>query len=299
MEYTFEKFNYQEMTVSNGTLNNEHLVEVFTAFFMEVIHAKQGKPLALKLNPQHMSKVEEINNAWAKANEEEKNIYVLELFDVLDELAPDGFYFGAHEGSGSDFGYWRTEESQTYLCTVVSDELETYLEHRDRSGQVAQECVIFDVDGTLAHMTEERHPDPKKRPYQWDKVGTDRVDKNIKYLANIIYSSRFHAMNYRPETERSECDYSSPFVIIVTGRDGICHEETMKWLKSNDIRYDALYQRPIHNNQKDSIIKKEIYQEFILPNFKVISVFDDRNQVVDMWRNELGLTCCQVAEGDF
>jgi hypothetical protein len=31
---------------------------------------------------------------------------------------------------------------------------------------------------------------------------------------------------------------------------------------------------------------------------KVAMVFDDRNQVVDMWRSN-GLTCFQVAKGDF
>jgi hypothetical protein len=28
------------------------------------------------------------------------------LFDLLDELAPTGTGFGAHEGDGSDFGFW-------------------------------------------------------------------------------------------------------------------------------------------------------------------------------------------------
>jgi len=33
-----------------------------------------------------------------------------ELLDSLCDCAPEGFYFGAHEGDGSDFGFWEDEE---------------------------------------------------------------------------------------------------------------------------------------------------------------------------------------------
>src|SRR5690606_18831625 len=33
-----------------------------------------------------------------------------ELWDVLNDYAPDGYYFGNTEGDGSDFGYWKIEE---------------------------------------------------------------------------------------------------------------------------------------------------------------------------------------------
>lgn len=33
-----------------------------------------------------------------------------ELWDVLNDYAPDGYYFGSIEGDGSDFGYWKIEE---------------------------------------------------------------------------------------------------------------------------------------------------------------------------------------------
>jgi len=44
-----------------------------------------------------------------------------ELFDALAELAPDGVYFGASEGDGSDFGYWDYEEDE--LWDYEEDEL--------------------------------------------------------------------------------------------------------------------------------------------------------------------------------
>ena len=39
-------------------------------------------------------------------------------------------------------------------------------------------------------------------------------------------------------------------------------------------------------------------KDFIKDKYRVLFVLDDRNQVVDMWR-DIGLTCLQVADGNF
>lgn len=56
--------------------------------------------------------------------------------------------------------------------------------------------------------------------------------------------------------------------------------------------------RPAGNMEKDSVIKRRLYEEHIKGTYNVAYVIDDRNQVVEMWRS-LGLRCLQVANGDF
>lgn len=132
-------------------------------------------------------------------------------------------------------------------------------------------AIICDIDGTLAHMED-------RIPYDWSKVGEDKVDPIIKSLLDAV---------------QSYC-----LIILVSGRDEVCREETRKWLGKHDIPYVRLVMRPEGDIRKDSIVKRELFEKCIRPYYDVEFVLDDRNQVVEMWRS-LGLKCLQVAEGDF
>lgn len=38
---------------------------------------------------------------------------IADMMDALNDIAPDGYYFGAHPGDGSEFGFWACEEWNT------------------------------------------------------------------------------------------------------------------------------------------------------------------------------------------
>lgn len=137
----------------------------------------------------------------------------------------------------------------------------------------APEAILVDIDGTLAHHK-------GRSPYDWMRVGEDKVDEVVRGLVNQQYLAGVK-------------------VIIMSGRDAVCREITEKWLDDNMISYNELFMRAKDDNRKDSIVKKELFDSFIKHNYNVKFVLDDRDQVVDMWRNELGLKVLQVAEGAF
>lgn len=134
-------------------------------------------------------------------------------------------------------------------------------------------CVIVDVDGTLANMT-------TRGPFDWNRVGEDEVNEPIADLVRFLSDN-------------------GKSIIIFTGRDGSCLEETKQWLDRHQIPFDDIFIRPEGNYQKDNIIKKNLFEENIRGKYFVEFVIDDRDQVIDMWRKELGITCLQVDYGNF
>lgn len=84
----------------------------------------------------------------------------------------------------------------------------------------------------------------------------------------------------------------------MSGRPEPYRNRTKIWLESFDIKHKALFMRSDGDFRDDTIVKEELYRKFVLPDYDVAFVVDDRKKVVDMWRR-LGLVCLQCAEGNF
>lgn len=133
------------------------------------------------------------------------------------------------------------------------------------------DVLLCDLDGTIALHN-------GRDAFEYDKIDTDIL--NVK-LDRLLASS------------------SIP-VIFLSGREGtpVAYSKTAEWLKNLGYGESRLFMRQEKDFRPDEVIKKELYETYIKPNYNVVAVFDDRNKVVKMWR-ELGLMCCQVNEGNF
>ena len=56
--------------------------------------------------------------------------------------------------------------------------------------------------------------------------------------------------------------------------------------------------RKAGDNRVDYVIKYEIFDQHIRNKYNVLGVFDDRSQVINMWRS-INIRCYDVAGNDF
>lgn len=155
-----------------------------------------------------------------------------------------------------------------------------------------QNCIIVDIDGTIANNTGVRNW------YDGENVYLDAVKSEVLFVIDTFLQN------------------TDIKVFIFSGRESTrqCSSETFRWLVEKVFpafpnfaegcrrtlrhRPPMLVMRKEKDYRKDAIIKKEMYDEHIKDQYNVLAIFDDRKQVVDMWRS-LGLQVFAVAEGDF
>ena len=125
-------------TVSHATLRSEDLIETFRDELRHLV-GKDNSFAAI---------LTDCDNWLASTgnNESERDDLdfcgselINEMIDALNELAPAYCYFGAHEGDGSDFGFWP--------CMEMIEELPQISDPSD-SG-LGEECVFVNDHGNV------------------------------------------------------------------------------------------------------------------------------------------------------
>ena len=146
---------------------------------------------------------------------------------------------------------------------------------------MTKHCVIVDIDGTLAD-NEHRVPLVRNEPKDWDTffdgIPYDKPINSVVRLVRIL-------------------DMTTA-IILCSGRPEKYRMMTTQWLLDQDVPYDHLFMRRTNDHRPDDIVKKELLQRIREHGYDPWLVIDDRNRVVNMWRNE-GLVCLQCAEGNF
>ena len=135
-------------------------------------------------------------------------------------------------------------------------------------------CIICDIDGTLALIN-------GRSPYDDKLVYTDKLNQPVADLIRKLHRT-------------------GTAIVYLSGRMETSRSVTEEWLYENNMWFpdQQLFMRKKDDYRQDAIVKKELYEEHIKDKYYVEAVFDDLDQVVNMWREE-GLLCCQVYYGNF
>ena len=145
--------------------------------------------------------------------------------------------------------------------------------------------IIFDLDGTLADIEDRRQLCTKENgKMDWNKFfDPENIKLDKPNMPVIMMAQALTAFGYK--------------IAIFSGRSARTEDATKDWLHEQDIKFDILKMRPERNFRPDEQLKLEWLNNMDWKN-NVEAVFDDRDKVVNMWR-EIGLTCMQVAPGNF
>lgn len=149
---------------------------------------------------------------------------------------------------------------------------------------------IFDIDGTLSLLGERRKILDETASDRWDRFyeacGEDKPNIPVLRILNLLIEGGNE-------------------VWLFSGRRESCRNTTLEWLSSHvdlpmwGFYSDRIMLRPNGDSTKDDVLKESWLNNMLdVDRNRLVAVFDDRQRVVDMWRRN-GITCFQVAEGQF
>lgn len=171
---------------------------------------------------------------------------------------------------------------------------------------------IFDLDGTLAKIEHRRHYVERPSSQCFDCHGKNR--KNCPQCADLDAG---WTANW-PAFFRA-CVYDTPNKPVIQLMNDLIHGDNSVWIwsgRSDEVRADTInwlytwtsyragdglsfMMRREGDHQPDDKLKLEWYRQMTgLDKNRLVMIFDDRDRMVQMWRDN-GIACLQVAPGNF
>jgi uncharacterized HAD superfamily protein len=149
-----------------------------------------------------------------------------------------------------------------------------------------RKTVIVDIDGTISRVGE-RIKYLQQELKDWDLFYNDCFeDEPILNIVDLVYDLYLQRYN----------------IVFCTCRRESCREKTIKWLNQHFepeiAKFSTLLMRHNNDHRHDIEVKPELLKNAGIEFDSIAFILEDRNSMVKKWR-ELGLTCLQVAEGDF
>ena len=139
-------------------------------------------------------------------------------------------------------------------------------------------AILCDLDGTLALTLEGRSF------YDMERVDEDTLDPFMGCVIDAL-------SNYGAEPSGKPY----PSIILISGRNECAREKTYKWLEKNMVPYTKLLMRADGDTRPDEVVKRELYEKYIEPEYAVLGIFDDRPQCVRLWQS-LGLRVANLGQ---
>lgn len=149
---------------------------------------------------------------------------------------------------------------------------------------------IFDLDGTLA-LIEHR------RPILYESSDPERWSKFFAACEHDL--PNLHVLHIFDTLLRSGAE-----ILIWSARSDEVREKTLTWLANNTSCMSweldrMLTMREAKDYTPNTELKRLWLSSMLIEDRqRLVAVFDDRDSVVAMWRQE-GVTCLQVATGNF
>lgn len=261
----YKRINRDDMRAmldnSHFSKSNEKFVKQLRDYLI-IKALENGKHVIVddvNLSPKNLNRIEQLVSDFNKANNDQVQVEVREMKTSLVECLERDAKREKKVGEKVIRDFHRQFYANNDRYTTQNEDL--------------PKAVICDLDGTLCLLN-------GRSPYKADDCDKDLLNKPVADLLKLKAAS-------------------GTKIILFSGRLDTYKDKTITWLAEHEIPYELLEMRKAKDVRKDSIVKKEMYESFVKDKYCIEFVLDDRDQVVNLWRDDIRLPCFQVYFGDF